>query len=355
MTDELTGAIARREAEPDPPLPAVAAFGPPDQAQILRIIGLNPADPKAHAVVAVAERYGLDPVLGHIMILPKSQRPYITRDGYLHIAHRSGHLDGIEVTDGPRRDGAEREWTARVAVYRKDMSRPFVFPGRAALDLDNGPEMSLARAERRALKRAFDVTLPDAFAEDEFDERPLPAPYVPPGPRDGGASPAAAPQEGPAPAAPKVTRAKLRALQAAFKDAGTGRDERLALLSRWSGREVPSASDLTGTEADEALSRLAETRADAAAGSRKRDVDPAEPPPEPPPQSPPATPDTRNRLLQVLADAGVTAKGDVLDLLSGWAGRDIGRTSDLSEYEAQCALASAAALGTVAGEQEEDR
>ncbi|MCL2729307.1 MAG: recombinase RecT [Actinomycetia bacterium] len=292
--------------------------------------------------MAVAERYGLDPVLGHIMILPKSQRPYITRDGYLHIAHRSGQLDGIEVTDGPRRDGAEREWTAKIAVWRKDMGRPFTFPGRAALTLDNGPEMSLARAERRALKRAFDVTLPQSFAEDEFDERPLPAQLVPPGPGDGGASPAAVPEQGQVPAAlATVSKGTLRALQAAFKEAGDTRARRLERLTEWTGRKIASASDLTEEEAAEALSRLR----DAAAPDGPDDGDPG--------ASPPATPDTRNRLISVLNGAGITAKDDVLDLLSDWADRRIGGTGDLTEYEAQVALANAAQLTPVPGDGNE--
>lgn len=166
----------QREAERLSSLPSrvddTDAFGAIDEVKILKMIGLNPADPRAHAVVAVARRYALDPVLGHIEVLKDSSRPYITRDGYLHIAHRSRMLDGLEVVDGPRREGSE--FVCRVAVYRKDMSRPFIYPGRAAVGRDNAPEMSLARAERRALKRAFAVTVPHDFGDDDEERPPRP-------------------------------------------------------------------------------------------------------------------------------------------------------------------------------------
>jgi hypothetical protein len=152
---------------------------PIDRARILSMIGLNPQDPKAQAVVAVAERYKLDPVLGHIAIITNSRTPYITRDGFLHIAHRSGHLDGIEIVDGPRREGGE--WTARVAVYRDDMGHAFTYPGRAPTGTDNGPELCIARAERRALRRAFAVTLPAVFGDEDGIEQNTPpaAPSAP--------------------------------------------------------------------------------------------------------------------------------------------------------------------------------
>lgn len=163
MTQSRLAEAVERAEQRDAVEVETAAFGATNQEQILKLIGLDPRDPKAHAVVAVARRYALDPVLGHIAIIPRSNMPYITRDGYLHIAHRSGQLDGIEVMDGPRREGSE--WAVSVAVYRRDMQHAFVYPGRASVANDNGPEMCIARAERRALKRAFAVTLPADFGE----------------------------------------------------------------------------------------------------------------------------------------------------------------------------------------------
>ena len=123
---------------------------------IAKYIGLDPRDERSHAVVAVCERYGLDPVLKHIIVLPKGGA-YITRDGYLHIAHKSGQLDGIVLEEQGTENG---EHFAVVAVYRKDMSHPFRFRGRYPLSGHNkqyGPEMAVKNAEVQALRRAFDV------------------------------------------------------------------------------------------------------------------------------------------------------------------------------------------------------
>ena len=123
---------------------------------IAKYIGLDPRDERSHAVVAVCERYGLDPVLKHIIVLPKGGA-YITRDGYLHIAHKSGQLDGIVLEEQGTDNG---EHYAVVAVYRKDMSHPFRFRGRYPVNGHNrqyGPEMAVKNAEVQALRRAFDV------------------------------------------------------------------------------------------------------------------------------------------------------------------------------------------------------
>lgn len=145
---------------------AVGAFDPRD-SKVLQYLGLNPGDPKSRAVVAVARRYDLDPLLKHVIVIPKGG-VYITRDGLLHIAHRSGQLDGIVVEQEPTLSEDGREWVARVTVYRKDMRHGFTYPGRYPAGTGNvtyAPEMALKAAESHALRRAFDVTgLP---AEDE--------------------------------------------------------------------------------------------------------------------------------------------------------------------------------------------
>jgi len=128
-----------------------------DQASIARYLGLNPSDPKSHAAMAVCERYKLDPILKHVIVLPKGG-VYVTRDGLLHVAHMSGQLDGIVVEEQGENDA---EWWCEVSVYRKDMLFPFKFRGRYSKHGGNkayGPEMALKCAEALALRRAFDVT-----------------------------------------------------------------------------------------------------------------------------------------------------------------------------------------------------
>ena len=128
-----------------------------DQDSIARYLGLNPKDPKSHAVMAVCDRYKLDPILKHVIVLPQGG-VYITRDGLLHVAHMSGQLDGIVLEAQGETDA---EWWAEVSIYRKDMRFPFKFRGRyskAAKNKAYGPEMALKCAEALALRRAFDVS-----------------------------------------------------------------------------------------------------------------------------------------------------------------------------------------------------
>lgn len=128
--------------------------------KVLEYLGLNPNDPRSQAVVAVAQRYDLDPLLKHVIVIPKGG-VYITRDGLLHVAHRSGQLDGIVVEQEPTLSEDGKEWTCRVTVYRKDMRHGFTFPGRYPANggnRDYPQEMALKAAEAHALRRAFDVT-----------------------------------------------------------------------------------------------------------------------------------------------------------------------------------------------------
>lgn len=155
-----------------------------DQGKVLEHLGIDANDPAAHALVLTCQRYGLDPILKHALLIEK--RLYVTRDGLLHVAHNSGQLDGIEVQEQSETDS---HFIARVAVYRKDMSRPFVYVGRFPKMRDKyewegpygqrrkkktgeelhpyGPEMAVKCAEVMALRRAFDVAI--AAAEEIWD------------------------------------------------------------------------------------------------------------------------------------------------------------------------------------------
>ena len=89
-----------------------------------------------------------------------------------------GQFDGLEVTE-PVLDGDY--WRATATVYRKDMSRPFVYPGRYPVkgrNKDYGPEMAIKVAEVMALRRAFDVSAP--IVEERWDRDMPEAPVQPP-------------------------------------------------------------------------------------------------------------------------------------------------------------------------------
>ncbi len=128
-----------------------------DRGAVLTALGLNPNSPNTHALLLVCERYNLDPLLKHMVLIKTN--PYVTRDGYLAIAHRSGQFDGMEVLE---QGETPTHFTAKVAVYRRDMGRPFSYVGRFPKSKDMakeyGPEMAVKVAEVQALRRAFNVT-----------------------------------------------------------------------------------------------------------------------------------------------------------------------------------------------------
>ena len=152
-----------------------AARGPVVDADMLKYLGLDPGDVAARALVAVATRYGLDPLLNEIRLIAgkSGAQVYVTRDGLVAIAHRSGQLDGI-VVDAMRRNTTDDGWTAYVAVYRKDCAHPFRY-GAQCKDSEPqakagfGLEQALARAERRALKRAFAISAGDTDGDAHED------------------------------------------------------------------------------------------------------------------------------------------------------------------------------------------
>lgn len=143
-----------------------------DHDAILKSLNLNPRDAKTQALLLVCDRYQLDPLLKHVVLI--TGNVYITRDGYLAIAHRSGQFDGMEVVETGE---TTTHYTAKVAVYRKDMGRPFSFVGRFPkaknMAKEYGPEMAVKVAEVQALRRAFNVTGVGA-ADERWDDEAVP-------------------------------------------------------------------------------------------------------------------------------------------------------------------------------------
>jgi hypothetical protein len=138
----------------------------PRELALLKAVGFDRLQPEQRELaLAIAAKYELDTMLKHLVMI--EGRPYITRDGLLHVAHRSGQLDGIETTEPEIRDGF---WRASCSVYRKDMTRPFTYGGRYPTTGGNqkfAPEMAVKVAEVMALRRAFDVAAP--VMEERWD------------------------------------------------------------------------------------------------------------------------------------------------------------------------------------------
>lgn len=149
-----------------------------DHDAVLRHLRLNPSDPRTQALLVVCDRYGLDPILKHVVLVDGNV--YVTRDGLLHVAHSSGQLDGIEVVDEPH--VVDEHWHAKVSVYRKDMGRPFTYVGRYPTRGGNqryAPEMAVKCAEVMAMRRAFDVAIAAREELHDADEQPQYAVSVP--------------------------------------------------------------------------------------------------------------------------------------------------------------------------------
>lgn len=158
-------------------LATVPAVTDPRELALLKAVGLDRVSAEQRELaINIAARYDLDLMLKHIVLV--DGRPYITRDGLLHIAHRSGVFDGIEVTVPEVVDGF---WRCTASVYRKDMARPFTFPGRYPTQGGNqkyAPEMAIKVAESMALRRAFNIAAPTQDERWDVPEVPVhePAP-----------------------------------------------------------------------------------------------------------------------------------------------------------------------------------
>lgn len=139
-----------------------------DPERVMRALKLDPKDPNTQALVLVCQRYSLDPLLKHPVLIQGSL--YVTRDGLLHVAHASGDFDGLEVEVLA---DSQTHYIALCRVYRKSMSRPFTYQGRypknGRMAAQYGPEMAEKVAECRALRRAFDVSL---CSREELWEEP---------------------------------------------------------------------------------------------------------------------------------------------------------------------------------------
>ena len=138
-------------------------------------LGLDPARIEVRVLFLLCQRYHLDLILGHARLIPVKggpAQPYITRDGMLHVAHDSGQLDGMTVDE--QRE-SENGYSATVSVWRRDMAHPFTYKGGCGIEepqakAGHGAAMALARAERRALRRAFDLPAYDGADEPETGE-----------------------------------------------------------------------------------------------------------------------------------------------------------------------------------------
>lgn len=144
--------------------------------KLLRDLVMKDASPQqVQLLVHVCDRYGFDPLLKHVVLIKGTL--YVTRDGLLDNAHRSGRFDGINVTAERDSDG---KWSATATVYVKDMRHPVSYTAYQPEHESNTPAwqkspraMTVKCAEVMALKRAFNVSLGTAEEMGHDDPAPV--------------------------------------------------------------------------------------------------------------------------------------------------------------------------------------
>jgi hypothetical protein len=146
----------------------------PERERLLRDLVMKGAsNDQVQLAVVICNRYGFDPLLKHIVFIGGNL--YVTRDGLLDNAHRSGRFDGIEVTAERDKDG---KWSATATVWVKGMSHPIRYTAyqpehessQSAAWKKSPRAMTVKCAEVMALKRAFNISLGTAEEIGQDDE-----------------------------------------------------------------------------------------------------------------------------------------------------------------------------------------
>ncbi len=214
-------------------------------------------DEDVKLALAICGRYGLDPLLRHVVLVPggKSGRHsvYITRDGLLHVAHASGRAWSLEVGEPERR---QNPYSGKEDIYLRGRlrvadqeGREQVFEGGVWFSeyAQKGGAWSTHPAamhqkvlEVYLLRRAFDVALTPLEEVGGSVEALEARPSLPEGPSG---------KPLPAPSGAQRVKELLGVL-------GLEREEARRLVSRIVEREVRSFRDLEALEVDLALEEL---------------------------------------------------------------------------------------------------
>jgi len=131
MTEAEVAELKRRaDAAKDVPVTVVKVDSPTlDEGKISLIkakVCPNCTNTEFELLMYMANKYNLDPLLKQIWAVKFGDSPaqiYAGRDGFLEIAHRSGHFDGMETIVHYDKD--EKPMSATCIVWRNDMTHPF--------------------------------------------------------------------------------------------------------------------------------------------------------------------------------------------------------------------------------------
>jgi len=182
-------------------LPVIANDNPWSKEQIeliKRTVAKGASDDELKLFLHLASRYDLDPFTRQIWFIKYGDDAHIFtgRDGFLHIAHRSGAFNGMQTTLREEPIGFEiryynrkekkvevlkrpSQFVAVCTVYRKDMTEPFVcevweseYSTGQGLWPTKRRVMIQKVAEASTLRRAFDISglyLPEEVSENEVE------------------------------------------------------------------------------------------------------------------------------------------------------------------------------------------
>lgn len=145
----------------------VVLYDDTQRREIAQLMGFKGTPQQIELLFRLAERYNLDPLTKEISLVPGSGA-FVGVWGRLHVAHRSGLLDGLEADQEEEDD---RYYKVRCVVWRKDMSRPAAkVIGRVAKSENKQwpIEIARARAIRAALGYAFSIH--DTYDQDGGDD-----------------------------------------------------------------------------------------------------------------------------------------------------------------------------------------
>ena len=109
----------------------VKTYSNEDLLLIRNMAARNCSEPEFKLLMYLSKTYGLDPLLKQIWAVKRNDNEpaliFAGRDGFLAVAHRSGHFDGMQsgVNYEIDKDGKKVIESAWCKVWRNDMTHPF--------------------------------------------------------------------------------------------------------------------------------------------------------------------------------------------------------------------------------------
>lgn len=143
-------------------------YTPEKQRQVVELMGFKGTPQQTTLLFQLAEHYQLDPLTKEISLIP-GKGPFIGVWGRLHVAHRSGKLDGLEMDDEFETD---RHYCCRVVVWRKDQGRPAAkVIGRVGKHEKKDWPLEIARARGLRAGLGFAFSIHDAYDQADEDDQ----------------------------------------------------------------------------------------------------------------------------------------------------------------------------------------